>query len=318
MPEYSDGAARDELATIRNHLREGRFQRSFSLLAAGASLVSGLEVTYEHYRGSYSQRVMYTPVVLSLALTGGGVCGFFSKSAARSVLRGIAAVTLADSAVGFFFHVRGIARKPGGWRLPITNIVMGPPIFAPLLFGTAAYVGLIASFLRREDAPDVDGADGAPHATPPAAPIERELMSAEQDVREGRFQQQVLLVTCFSATLSGAEAWYSHYKSGFRYGAQWWPVLLAPALAIACVGGVCERKVAVTVVPILSAAAMIVAGIGFFYHARGVLRRPGGAKHLLYNVIYGPPIFAPLLLGAAGGFGLLAGQLRRSGHESQG
>jgi hypothetical protein len=51
--------------------------------------------------------------------------------------------------------------------------------------------------------------------------------------------------------------------------------------------------------------------VGFFYHARGILRRPGGTKHLVYNIIYGPPIFAPLLFGAAGMLGLLASLLRR-------
>jgi hypothetical protein len=54
-----------------------------------------------------------------------------------------------NSVVGFYFHVRGIQRKPGGWRLPVVNIVMGPPVFAPLLFGVSGYLGLIASFLRR-------------------------------------------------------------------------------------------------------------------------------------------------------------------------
>ena len=33
----------------------------------------------------------------------------------------------------------------------MTNMIMGPPIFAPLLFGTSAYLGLIASFLQREE-----------------------------------------------------------------------------------------------------------------------------------------------------------------------
>jgi hypothetical protein len=58
-------------------------------------------------------------------------------------------------------------------------------------------------------------------------------------------------------------------------------------------------------------AAGIDAGIGFFYHARGVLRRPGGARHLVYNILYGPPIFAPLLFGAAGMIGMLASLLRK-------
>jgi hypothetical protein len=45
---------------------------------------------------------------------------------------------LLDSVVGFDFHVRGIARQPGGRRMPITNLAM-------------AYLGPSASFLWRED-----------------------------------------------------------------------------------------------------------------------------------------------------------------------
>ena len=307
-----------ELDALRNDIREGRFQRSLALLAGGASLISGLEVSYEHYRGSYSQRVMYTPVVLSVALFGAGVWGFCSRNAARTVLRLCSAFTLADSVVGFSFHLRGIARKPGGWRLPLTNIMMGPPVFAPLLFGTAAYLGLIASFLRREGserssdtgAPG-DGRNTGAGKLLPAA-LGHDLISFEQDVREGRFQQHMLVVTAVSALLSGSEAWYSHYKNGFRYASQSAPVVLAPVLALACIAATKEQKLAKTAVPALSAAAIIVAGIGFFYHARGILRRPGGAGYLPYNIIYGPPIFAPLLFGAAGGIGLLASQLRRS------
>lgn len=31
----------------------------------------------------------------------------------------------------------GIARKPGGWALPLTDITSGLLLFAPQLFGTA-------------------------------------------------------------------------------------------------------------------------------------------------------------------------------------
>ena len=97
-------------------IREGRFQRGLALLSGLSSVLAGLEVAYEHYKGSYGQRVMYTPVVLSGALAGAGVWGFFSRWAARTVLRAISALTLVDSLAGFYFHVRGIQRKPGGWR----------------------------------------------------------------------------------------------------------------------------------------------------------------------------------------------------------
>ncbi len=137
----------------RQLIREGRFQRSLALLTAGTSIISGLEVAYEHYRGSYSRRVMYTPVILSAVLWRCRDRGFLQPPrGARACCGWLLSITLVDAAVGFYFHVRGIHRKPGGWRLPMTNMIMGPPIFAPLLFGTSAYLGLIASYLQREDA----------------------------------------------------------------------------------------------------------------------------------------------------------------------
>ena len=303
-----------DLAIAAAAMREGRFQRSLSLLTAITSIISGLEVAYEHYRGSYSRRVMYTPVILSILLAAAGFAATFSRRAARTILRLISLVTLIDAGVGFYFHIRGIHRKPGGWRLAMTNMVMGPPIFAPLLFGTSAYLGLVASYLQREDettAPSQSGKDTwFARILPPTAG--RELLSAEQDIREGKFQRQVAIVAGVSALLSGFEAYYSHYKNNFRYWVQWTPVAIAPLLAAAAFVSVVRPRLATTALPALSAAASADAAIGFYYHARGVLRRPGGARHLLYNIMYGPPIFAPLLFGAAGMLGGLASLLRRS------
>lgn len=302
-----------DLQVIANQIREGRFQRSLALLTAATSLVSGLEVAYEHYRGSYSRRVMYTPVILSGILAAAGIAAFFSRRAARTVLRLASVVTLGDAAIGFYFHVRGIYRKPGGWRLPMTNMIMGPPIFAPLLFGTSAYLGLIASYLQREDASNGGSATDNNTFLARLLPSKqsRELLSVEQDMREGKFQRQVAIVTGISALLSGFEAYYSHYKNNFRYWAQWTPVVIAPLLAGTAFASVKNRRIATTALPALSALAGADAAVGFFYHGRGILRRPGGTKHLLYNIMYGPPIFAPLLFGAAGMLGILASLLRR-------
>ena len=276
-------------------------------------MVSGLEVAYEHYRGSYSRRVMYTPVILSGLLATAAFAAFFSRRAARTVLRFVSVATLLDALLGFYFHIRGIHRKPGGWRLPMTNMIMGPPIFAPLLFGTSAYLGLIASYLQREESGDNYG--GTEEDTwlarllPSSA--SRELLSIEQDMREGKFQRQVAIAAGVSALLSGFEAYYSHYKNNFRYKVQWSPIIIAPILAAAAFASVSSRRVARTILPAVSALASADAAVGFYYHARGVLRRPGGRKHLVYNIIYGPPIFAPLLFGAAGFLGFMASLLRR-------
>lgn len=294
-------------------VREGRFQRWLSLIAAASSAASGLEVAYEHYKGSYSRRIMYTPVILSGVLAGAGLAGFFSRRAATTILRGTSILTLADSVTGFYFHVLGVKRKPGGWSLPITNIVMGPPIFAPLLFGTAAYLGLLASFLRRDDDRDDLLLPKPAHAKHWAARAgyAHEPITWEQDLREGRFQKHLAAATALSAFFSGFEAWYSHYKNNFRYKAQWTPVVLAPLLMGSAIAAIQDSRAAQTMLPATSALAIVDGGVGFFYHARGVMRRPGGMQKPIYNVIYGPPIFAPLLFAAAGFLGVLASMFRR-------
>jgi hypothetical protein len=292
------------VTTALEHLREGCFQRSLCLIVAATSVASGLEVGYEHYKGSYSNPIMYTPVALSGGLAAAGLLGAFSRVAARTILRWVSVATLADGVIGFFFHVRGVARKPGGWSLPVTNIVMGPPIFAPLLFGTSAYLGLMASYLRREeDLHRVAGQIGEF--------LEPAYSDWRTDLRYGRFQKHLSAVTVLWAFFSGFEALYSHYKTNFRFKAQWTPVLLAPLVTAAAAGAVKSRRIANTALPIVSALALADGAVGFYYHARGIVRRPGGVKKPLYNTLYGPPIFAPLLFAACGFLGLLASLLRR-------
>jgi hypothetical protein len=294
-------------------VREGRFQRWLSLIAGLSSILSGLEVAYEHYRGGYSRRIMYTPVILSGALTGAGIGGFFSRKAARTVLPVVSAITLMDGAIGFYFHVRGIQRKPGGWRLPLTNMVMGPPIFAPLLFGVSAYLGLIATFLRRSGKAGKGLMPLPAHRHHWARSLTRrhEPISSIQDIREGRFQRQMVVAAMTSAFFSGFEAWYSHYKNNFRYKVQWTPIVITPMLIAAGAHSLRNPRSAQTWLPAISAVAMLDGAAGFFYHARGVLRRLGGLQKPIYNIIYGPPMFAPLLFAACGFLGILASLLRR-------
>jgi hypothetical protein len=285
------------VAVSRSHIQQGRFQRSLAFVAAGSSLISGLEVTYEHYKGSYGNRMMYSPVVLSVFLTAGATAAIWNRRAAQTWMRWLSVATLADGIIGFGFHVRGIQRKPNGWQFPLTNIIMGPPIFAPLLFGTAAYLGLMASYLRPE------GSEGADEAPAPAG--------WRRDLQEGKFQKHMSAVTALWTLFSGFEAWYSHFKSRFRLGAQWIPVAVAPLQLAAASAAVVSSTAAERWLPATSAVTAVSGAVGFFYHTRGILRRPGGRKHWLYNILYGPPVFAPLLFSACGALGILASLLRR-------
>ena len=171
--------------------------------------------------------------------------------------------------------------------------------------------------LRREDDPRHSLLPGIPR--PRSAwlswlprKISREGVLIEQDVREGRFQRAMGVATALAAFFSGVESLYSHYKNEFTFRIEWTPILLTPAIIFAGIGTVWSRTIARTLLPLTSALAVINGMLGFFYHARGIWRRPGGLKLPWYNLIYGPPIFAPLLYAATGFLGLLASLLRRA------
>lgn len=293
---------------FEQHIHEGRFQRSLAFITGMSAILGGLEVTYEHYRGSYGTRVMYTPVLLTPALVGASAWTVFHRRGARTALLVVSALVIVDGLVGTFFHLRGIRRKPGGWRVLINNVVMGPPFLAPLLFALPGYLGLISSFLRREDDPRFSG---LPLRRFGQRRLARYLAPWRQDVREGRFQKHLAVATAVSSVCSGVEALYSHYKNNFRYKAQWTPVVIAPVLAATGIVSVFSRRAARTWLPAVSLLAIADGAVGSAYHLRGLLRRPGGTKHLVYNVMYGPPIFAPLLFAGAGFMGVLASLMRR-------
>lgn len=133
------------------NVRHGRFERSLSGLTAVGAAVTGLEIWLEHDRASFGNRMMWLPVAVTPAITAAGIAGVFSKDAAKTVLPAVSAVVLVNSLQGQYLHLRGIAQRPGGWRLARYNAEMGPPTFAPLLFGLVGGMGLLASVLRRED-----------------------------------------------------------------------------------------------------------------------------------------------------------------------
>lgn len=283
------------------HVREGRAQRSLAFIAGMSSLLGGLEVAYEHYRGSYGQKIMYTPVALSALACAASLWGVSNRRVARTLMPAVSALLLADGVVGFGFHIRGVARKPGGWRLPVFNIVMGPPLFAPLLLGVGGYLGIVAAFMRRGDDP---GDRSLPR-------LFRPRWRWSYELREGRFQKHMAVAASLASLLSGFEALYSHYKNNFQFKAQWTPIAIAPLLSAAALAAVASPTAARTALPATSLLAVADGAVGFFYHARGVKRRPGGTRRLAYNIMYGPPVFAPLLFSAAGFLGLLATVMRR-------
>ncbi len=130
-------------------VRHGRFEQALAALSAGAALVNGLEIFFEHDKASFGDPWMWAPVALTPVAIAAGVAGAVDRRMAKTFLPAASAAVVANGVQGFYLHVRGIARKPGGWGLLRYNVEMGPPLFAPLLMTMVGGMGLLASILRR-------------------------------------------------------------------------------------------------------------------------------------------------------------------------
>ena len=221
-----------EIALAEREIREGRFQRSMALIAAFSAIVSGFEAYVQHQRGAFNHWLMWTPVWLTPPTALVSAIALVSERVARRVLPVIALVSLADGVIGFWYHLRGIGKLPGGWKLGQYNIVMGPPIFAPLLTCMVGLLAGLAGLLRRErfdlPAPDVVRARDAirrlvQREDPPSA-----LDQFAAAVAHGRFQRRLALTSAFFAILAGGEAYFEHLRGSFNQRVMWTPVWVTP------------------------------------------------------------------------------------------
>jgi hypothetical protein len=135
---------------VIENIREGRMQKLLSLATALSAPPLAFEVYLEHYKGSFGDRWMWTPIVLTPPLTAAGVAGFFSEKAAKRWLPFFGALYALDGIIGIVTHVQGVHRKPGGFSEPTYNLVMGPPLLAPGSLTMVGAFGIVAALVRRE------------------------------------------------------------------------------------------------------------------------------------------------------------------------
>jgi len=132
------------------NVRHGRAQRSLALAAAASAPPLAFEIYLEHFKGSFGDKWMWTPIVLSPALSAAGVAGCLSERAARTWLPAISALYAVDGLIGIYTHLQGVRKKPGGLGEPTYNLVMGPPLLAPGALLMVGAMGLLAPVVGRE------------------------------------------------------------------------------------------------------------------------------------------------------------------------
>jgi hypothetical protein len=141
---------RPRLQRVVRNLRHGRMQRTLAAATAASVPPLTFEVYLEHYKGSFGDKWEWVPIALAPAVVAAGAAGVASERAARTWLPLTSALYGACGLAGTVLHARGVQRRPGGFREPTYNLVMGPPLLAPGSLGLVGAMGVLAAIVRRE------------------------------------------------------------------------------------------------------------------------------------------------------------------------
>ena len=138
------------MATLLGNIRHGRMQKLLAATTAFSVPPLAFEIYLEHYKGSFGDKWMWTPIVLTPPLTAAGVAAVFSEKAARTWLPALSALYALDGVIGVVTHLRGVQKRPGGFAEPTYNLVMGPPLLAPGSLCMVGGLGILAALVKRE------------------------------------------------------------------------------------------------------------------------------------------------------------------------
>ena len=116
-------------------------------LVGVAYLMIVVQVTLFHYRQNFRNPAMWFPVIGGPLI---GLCGallaLWNNHALLGIFRVLLWVGLVAGFIGFYFHLRGVGQRVGGYGM--NNLLVGPPVVLPLMFSALALFGLFAAYWR--------------------------------------------------------------------------------------------------------------------------------------------------------------------------
>lgn len=238
--------------------------------AAGTIATSVLiDSAMEHYRGSFKNKAMYAPLVVSALTILASLHGHRDRDTrahrGRDMIYALAGLT---GAIGTGFHFYNVRKRPG--RFCWQNLFYAAPLGAPMAITLAGMTGFLAERVR----------DNAPGTVP-----------AVLGQPAGRM---VAAMTGMGLIGTTAEAGLLHFRGAFHNPAMLLPVTVPPAAAAllgAAAVGAAEWPRPLTRWWLRFTAFLGVAGVGF--HAIGVARNMGSWRNWKQNIQAGPPLPAP-------------------------
>ncbi|MFM0642835.1 hypothetical protein PQR14_00775 [Paraburkholderia bryophila] len=268
---------------VETHIETSRtFNHSSALLALSVLADSAME----HYRGSFDNPAMYTPLVCAtLSLLAGLHGGRDSQQHAHQVRHAIYLGAAVAGIAGTGFHLYNITKRPGGWSW--NNLFHAAPVGAPMALLLSGALGAVAEQLRDEPAHDP------------------QLLGMPAGRALGLLVSAGLIGTAGEVALL-------HFRGAFQHRAMYAPVCVPPLaaalLAQAALSSPRERWLTRLWLRVTTALGFV--GMGF--HARGIARRQGGWRNWSQNLFSGPPLPAPPSFSALALAGLAALRLRET------
>jgi hypothetical protein len=238
--------------------------------AAGTLALSVLaDSAIEHYRGSFKNKAMFTPLIVSVLTLATSVHGTSdSRPLAHGLRDAIYALAAVTGLVGTAFHFYNVGKKTG--RFSWQNLFYSAPLGAPFAILLSGLIGFCSERVR-----------GTSRWKTPTI----------FNLPAGR-----TLAAMISAGLLGTtgEAGLLHFRGAFHNPLMTLPVILPPVGALlmaSAAAGPPGRDLWFARWWLRLLTAMGFAGAAL--HAYGVSRNMGGWRNWSQNILNGPPIPAP-------------------------
>jgi hypothetical protein len=275
------GRARKPAAAV---VAARRLNRAAGILAFSVLADSAVE----HYRGSFKNKAMFAPLIVSGLTIGTSIHGTADRRSVAHVLRdGTYLLATITGLIGTGFHVYNVGKKTGSFSWQ--NLFYGAPLGAPMAILLSGLVGFCSERIRE-----------TPRGTTPTI----------FDLPAGRAMAAVTSGGLIGTT---GEAALLHFRGAFHNPFMMLPVTLPPLGAallarVAAAGPGHDHRFTRWWMRLL--AVMGFAGVGF--HAFGVSRNMGGWRNWSQNVLSGPPLPAPPSFAGLALAGLAALKLMRA------
>lgn len=256
------GSNRRQVATV---LAARRLNRAAGTLAASVLADSGIE----HYRGSFKNKAMFTPLVVSAITLAMSLHGTSDMRPVAHRARDTSYILAAATGLlGTGFHLYNVGKKVGGFSWQ--NVFYGAPLGAPVAILLSGLLGFCSERIR-------------------------ESRSGEQlKLFRASAARTVAAVTAAGLLGTSGEAGLLHFRGAYHNPFMALPVTLPPIGAILLFSSAATGRARIAALARWWMRLLAVMGfVGTGFHAYGVSRNMGGWCNWSQNILSGPPLPAP-------------------------